>query len=80
MAADLEPQLSRRTIPTQIGPSDVAAHRGQTAMARVPYDFLVGHAIAIGSCHKAGAQAVRADRLRQAAFQSDICGAANTAN
>ena len=43
-------------------------------MTRVPHDLFVRYTVAIGGRHEAGAQAVWADRLRQAAFQSGLCG------
>jgi DNA-binding protein HU-beta len=43
-------------------------------VTRVPHDLFVRYTVAIGGRHEAGAQAVRADRLRQAAFQPSLCG------
>jgi hypothetical protein len=43
-------------------------------MTRVSHDLFVRYTIAIGGRHEAGTQAVWAHRLRQAAFESDLCG------
>ena len=53
---------------TELRAPDVAAHRGEAAMAGVPHDLLVRHEVPIRGRDEAGAKAVRRHRLRQGAL------------
>src|SRR5580698_9730297 len=68
-------QFSRRTIPAELGTSDIAAHGGEAPMARVAHDSFIGDAVAIGRGHEAGTQPVRTDRFRERSLRSRLSGA-----
>jgi hypothetical protein len=56
------------------GAPHVTPHGRQTTVPRVAHDLFVGHAVAVGSRHKAHTHAVPADWFCKRAFDAGLIG------